>query len=523
MRFIGRLKFSQLSEPLSEIFKQFDRNNDGLLSNEELNDLLINSGFDTLSDQTYNDIINSHCKGKRGVSCEGFLAWQKVQTEIEKSNNCVAKKLLAFGYDACLGKHPTKIKTFQEAIELQKKWNPNMDEQLVQFVNAIWERTGVETRYTDPSAIPPLTESEKKKDYKLLADIPTDEIRLRYSILAFFNMFVTKTLSLIDMSTIKRQPQSLGSRLFSVRFLIFFDNKISFLREILNNTAVSSEQEPPVVFLNRLDASKQLDKGKEDSNCIYLQFLQQLHYLNPSDLRHKGLCFDVRFKGERAQGQFGPYRESLSQLSKELLEQTPPLLIKCPNAEGTGIGENRSSFILNPASKSASFLSMYEFLGKLFGIAIRSKTPLSVDLPSFFWKSIVGEPVTKKDLKDIDLSTFNSYESMRALSGEDFEALYSGAFVFEIQASGGIETIELKEGGQDIMVTKENYHEFVDLAFQKRLQESSKQTEAIINGLSTIVPLTALSLFTSQDAAVLVCGKPEIDLNVSTIHSDFVK
>jgi hypothetical protein len=83
----------------------------------------------------------------------------------------------------------------------------------------------------------------------------------------------------------------------------------------------------------------------------------------------------------------GPYRECISQLCREL--QTAgllPLLIPCPNQQQSGVGENREKFLLNPGSNQ---FAMFEFFGKLMGIAIRSKNPLALDLPSMIWKPLV--------------------------------------------------------------------------------------------------------------------------------------
>jgi E3 ubiquitin-protein ligase HERC2 len=144
--------------------------------------------------------------------------------------------------------------------------------------------------------------------------------------------------------------------------------------------------------------------GSENPNCVFLQAMQQLHFLNPALLRQKDRCFKVIFKGESAEGEgetifnllsviVGPYRESISQMCLELQGNAVPLLIPCPNQqlakESIGVGENREKFILNPAT-SALHLNMYQFLGKLMGVAIRSRNPLSLDLPSIIWKPLVS-------------------------------------------------------------------------------------------------------------------------------------
>lgn len=128
-------------------------------------------------------------------------------------------------------------------------------------------------------------------------------------------------------------------------------------------------------------------------STIFLQTMTQLGNVPPVLLRQAERCFKVVFKRESAEGEVGPYRESLSQLSQELQSDKLPLLIHSPNMrlaeEQIGVGESRDKWIPNPAAVSPACITMYRFFGILLGIAIRSKNPLPIDLPSLFWKLLV--------------------------------------------------------------------------------------------------------------------------------------
>lgn len=67
-------------------------------------------------------------------------------------------------------------------------------------------------------------------------------------------------------------------------------------------------------------------------------------------------------------------------------------------------------------------------------------------------------------------------------------------------------------GGGDIPVTWHNRMEFASLVEQYRLSEFQEQTDAIIRGISCIVPLPLLCLFSWQEIEYRVCGRPGIDL-----------
>ena len=68
------------------------------------------------------------------------------------------------------------------------------------------------------------------------------------------------------------------------------------------------------------------------------------------------------------------------------------LLVRVPNFT-LSVGNNREAFVPNPSANSPLELQMFEFIGKLMGIAIRNKEYLNLTLPPLFWKRVVGEEV----------------------------------------------------------------------------------------------------------------------------------
>jgi hypothetical protein len=143
-------------------------------------------------------------------------------------------------------------------------------------------------------------------------------------------------------------------------------------------------------------------------------------------------------------------------------EEVLPLFVPCPNRQQAmqtiGVGENRDKFILKPSSNSPEHLRMFEFLGKLMGIAgtplprtyyhghhhktreliafhtcsqqfttellcaARTKSILSLNLPALFWKPLVGVEPTLQDLKAIDYSTMESLQRMTEMDQDLFQA-----------------------------------------------------------------------------------------------------
>jgi hypothetical protein len=67
-------------------------------------------------------------------------------------------------------------------------------------------------------------------------------------------------------------------------------------------------------------------------------------------------------------------------------------------------------------------------LGKIIGIAIRNEIPLSLNLPSLFWKKLVGLTPDRADLRRVDLTAVLAIEEVeRKTDFTDTSALSSSS------------------------------------------------------------------------------------------------
>merc|ERR1711865_950107 len=82
-----------------------------------------------------------------------------------------------------------------------------------------------------------------------------------------------------------------------------------------------------------------------------------------------------------------------------------------------------------------------------------------------------------------------------------------------------ISVVDLIPGGADIFVTYNRRYEYADLVEAYHIHEFDQQLAAMKRGFGTIVPLRLMPLFTWQEAEVLVCGSPEIDLEELKRHT----
>ena len=91
----------------------------------------------------------------------------------------------------------------------------------------------------------------------------------------------------------------------------------------------------------------------------------------------------------------------MDDIYSELESSFLPLLIKTPNNKNA-FGTNMEKWTINPSTTSALHIQFFQFLGVLMGMGLRANHILSLNLPSFVWKQILGDPLTRADLAGID-------------------------------------------------------------------------------------------------------------------------
>jgi hypothetical protein len=121
---------------------------------------------------------------------------------------------------------------------------------------------------------------------------------------------------------------------------------------------------------------------------------------------------------------------------------------------------------------------MFEFVGKLMGLAIRSKSLINLSLPSIVWKPLVNDAVNETDVLAIDSLSFQTVELIRQLSElppDQFDREME-EIKFVTVASDG-RSIPLMPGGENMTLTWQNKDEYVRLLLESRLNEFRLQVE----------------------------------------------
>jgi hypothetical protein len=355
---------------------------------------------------------------------------------------------------------------------------------------------------------------------KLLAQAPRHSVQMivqaetLFQMVQALNFHLMRAIPMIDLHRSKPLPGTLTHTLTRHRALILSTIKQELFCNALDNTRGSGGQFE--LFLSRSKARKYAALGKTDVDgnwSVFAQAFRVMHPMNPENLRRNDRLYVTKLMGEHAQDAGGPYRESFDTYCQELQSSTLSLFVRTANGRGA-VGMNREKWVLNPSACSRTEMEMLAFVGKLMGIAIRSKEYLALNIPSIIWKLIAGDTPTIEDLEAVDVSIVNSLKKVVDAEGTDAENFsYVYCLTFATMSSD-LREVELIPGGSEKEVKFENRAEFRDRVIQYRLHEFDRQAAAVRSGLATIVPIDLLSLFTWDQLEEMVCGKAEIDVEL---------
>jgi len=330
------------------------------------------------------------------------------------------------------------------------------------------------------------------------------------------------------------QAPSISSRLRNCKEILFTSTKRFFLDSVMDATATPTplshdEYELPrevrTVRVNRLKASRAMasdESSMKKKHCVFSQLQREMRGWSGATLRrgfvakgHGGQkrAFKVKLVGEGVNDYSGPYREVFTDAIREVTDLDPSgnsslgVLQPSPNNR-SGVGEGRDLFIFAPppmesiafdhSEKEKDLLSSEErdllnsfsslthkknenfreieealsYLGKLVGTACRHGIPVDLPLPlGVVWKRLTEESVDVADIfKEIDIL------ALRSVQDEEY--------FFTRWPSDKV------------------------LATQRRLLNS------FVEGMSSVLPVELLSMFTGEQLRDIICGNPDIDVEL---------
>jgi hypothetical protein len=362
---------------------------------------------------------------------------------------------------------------------------------------------------------------------KPMGSIRINILHIRIALLQCLNNRLRRILPFIDLGA--GVDYFTGYKLRKLGYLIFYDLKMELLDVALRSSG-TDRANPISMNLDHQKKTHSEDCGNNDpavSQSIFAQAFHQSLRATPMQFRtneNAARVFSVNFVGEAGIDAGGVFRDAITEIVGDL--HSPEhinLFMLCPNGIHK-INSNMDKYIPNPKATSPLAIQMFEFVGKLMGVSLRTKATLPFNFPSLVWKGCVGSNIEVSDIENIDQVLTQTLRILvdPQLSESDFASSLPEDVCFTTTSSDGIgNEIELIPGGSYKKVNYHNRSEYSSLVIQFRIHEFDRQLAAIRRGLATVIPLHTLQLFTWQQVEELVAGKPEIDLDYLKKHTEY--
>ncbi|KAI5080078.1 hypothetical protein GOP47_0005557 [Adiantum capillus-veneris] len=189
----------------------------------------------------------------------------------------------------------------------------------------------------------------------------------------------------------------------------------------------------------------------------------------------------VEFASEEATGP-GVLREWFYLVCKEIFDPENALFLSCPN-------DPRRVFP-NPASNmNPEHLNLFRFSGQVIALALMHKVQVNVVFSSIFFKQLAGLSMSWEDVKDADPVLYQSCKKILELDPELVDMDILGlTFVHEFEELGMLKTVELCDGGKDMVVDSGNRILYVELLVKHRFVTCvQKQVKCFCQGFSDLL------------------------------------
>lgn len=208
----------------------------------------------------------------------------------------------------------------------------------------------------------------------------------------------------------------------------------------------------------------------------------------------------VHFVGEDGVDEGGVKKEFFQLIVKELFDPIYSMFNYFPESR---------LYWFNPRTLESSV--NFELIGILFGLAIYNGVILNVSFPAAVYKKLLKVPTTIDDLEQLNPELVRGFKQLLAFEG-DVEQTFCKNFVGETVAFDEVELHELKPGGSEISLTRDNREEFVQLYVDWFLNHSvSHLFDSFYRGFWKVCGGEMLQTCMPEELELMICGNSELN------------
>ncbi|KAJ1979372.1 hypothetical protein H4R34_002850 [Dimargaris verticillata] len=237
----------------------------------------------------------------------------------------------------------------------------------------------------------------------------------------------------------------------------------------------------------------------------YAEFMRH----RPSELKKR---LYIKFEGEDGLDYGGLSREFFFLLSHEIFN--PSYCLFEYSSHDTYTLQINPHSAVNP-----EHLNYFKFIGRCLGLAVFHRRFLDAFFVTSFYKLILRKRITLADMESVDVDI---HRSLTWMLNNDITDILDLTFSVEEQRFGELVTIDLIPDGQNIAVTEENKHEYVDLVTNWKIRgRIEDQLKAFLDGFHQLIPRDLIVVFDERELELLVGGIAEIDLDDWKKYTDY--
>lgn len=194
---------------------------------------------------------------------------------------------------------------------------------------------------------------------------------------------------------------------------------------------------------------------------------------------------------------------------------------------------------------------MFYFIGQMFGICLRTKICAHMDLATCIWQSLLSVHEEENDdftwnnqrsksdketlqmLQEIDSVSYSLLIQLQAICAEVaqtdisdqrrvmlFQNLDAMDLTYVTHLSDGV-LVELCTDGSNRAVTLDNLAEYIAKCLRARRRENVQIISIIKQGMASVVPFAALSLYTSDELVRRFCGDEHMNIEILKENTDY--
>ncbi|KAG0325772.1 hypothetical protein BG004_003118, partial [Podila humilis] len=155
----------------------------------------------------------------------------------------------------------------------------------------------------------------------------------------------------------------------------------------------------------------------------------------------------------------------------------------------------------------------YELVGILVGLALYNGVILGVRFPSVVYRKLLGWEINLDAFIESFPDLGNGLEQMLTWSDGDVYDIFLRSYEISYEHLGQVTTIPLIPDGEDIPVTNENRHSYVDAYVDHYASKHvEREFRAFQQGFEKICGGETLKLLRPEELELLLCGNNDLDM-----------